>query len=478
MCGIVLLSGPQAAARLPQCMSRLQHRGPDDQGVWLSGDLALGFTRLSINGDLSVGRQPYLHGDLVGATNGEIYNHRVLRDTYGLEPSESDTQIILPLFEQIGPRVIDELDGFYSAVILRRSVRDVICLRDHIGKKPLFVGRSSSELFITSELKILDECDWFKLIPLGVSRVDLDTGSVEQVVSHRTTAVESSLEKLFERAVLKRIPNPDQPVGVFLSGGLDSSLVAAYASRFREDAVYFTLGNASGLDRQAVNQVVEALGLRNVRAIPLPKTGHIPELVRAVVCATESFNPSIVSNGLSTYLLASAARSEGIKVVLTGEGADELFGGYHSFFEEESWQEVRSQLISDMHFTELRRLDLSCMAHSVEPRCPFLDRDIRAFSDGLSFGQMYDGDENKVALRRCFEGALPAEILHRRKTSFDVGSGIRGEVVRYLQRNGRSERDELKEVWEQLFDCDASEPYFSSYPVFDAAIDRRGETHR
>lgn len=299
-----------------------------------------------------------------------------------------------------------------------------------------------------------------------------------RVAAHRPVVPEQDLRAAFERAVRKRMPSPDQPVGVFLSGGLDSSLVAAFASRLRDDITYFTLGNPQGPDRQAVDAVAAALGLVDVRAVPLPQPASLPGLVRAVVHATESFNPSIVSNGLATYLLAQAAHDAGIKVVLAGEGADELFGGYHTLHEQDPWLEVRRQLIDDMQITELRRLDMSCMAHSVEPRCPFLDRSVRAISDGLGFRELYDGGENKVALRRSFEGVLPPETLHRRKTSFDVGSGIRGEVVRYLRQNGRSEREELRQLWGELFPYESSEPYFHVYPIFDTAIDRRGETHR
>ncbi len=478
MCGIVMLSGPSAAARLPECMNRLRHRGPDDLGTWSEGDLALGFVRLAINGERAVGHQPHQHGDLVGAINGEIYNHRELRRLYDLKSSECDTDVILPLLARKGPRSIDDFDGFYSAVVLQPHTQELLCLRDHMGKKPLFVGQSSTEVFITSELKALDECEWFNLLPRGVSKVDLDTGTVVQVASHRSVIPELGLAAAFERAVHKRMPSSRQPVGLFLSGGLDSSLVAAFASRLRDDITYFTLGDAEGPDRQAVDAVVAALGLVDVRVVPLPEPERIPALVRAVVYATESFNPSIVSNGLATYLLAHAAHEACIKVVLTGEGADELFGGYHSFKEQDPWREVRNQLIDDMQFTELRRLDMSCMVHSIEPRCPFLDRSVRSISDSLGFRELYDRGENKVALRRGFEGVLPHEILHRRKTSFDVGSGIRGEVVRYLRRNGRSERDELRQVWAGLFRHGGSNPYFHAYPVFDAAIDRRGEAHR
>ena len=478
MCGIVLLSGPHAAARLPECLNRLQHRGPDEQSMWFAGEVALGFARLAINGDQTTGHQPHHYGELVGAINGEIYNHSVLSKEHGLGSSECDTQVVLPLFERNGVRIIDDLDGFYAAVILRQSDREVICLRDYMGKKPLFVGRSSSEIFITSELKIFDGCDWFKMLPRGAARVDLETGDIVQLATHRSIMPGENLALIFENAVRKRMPSPEQPLGVFLSGGLDSSLVAAFASRIREDVTYFTLGNANSNDHQAVKSVLEALGLRDVRMVPLPESKQIPELVRAVVHATESFNPSVVSNGLATYLLAKAAQDAGIKVVLTGEGADELFGGYHTFREQYSWREIRETLIDDMQLTELRRLDLSCMAHSVEPRCPFLDRTVHAFSNQLNFSQMYEADYNKVTLRRCFEGVLPPDILLRRKMSFDVGSGIREEVVRYLRQNGRREREVLKKIWEQIFAHNASHPYFHAYPVFDEAIERRGMTHR
>jgi len=442
------------------------------------GDVALGFARLAINGTSTDGHQPHQFADLIGAVNGEIYNHLELARAFGLPQSSCDIGVVLPLLERIGSRLIDDLDGFYAAVVLRHGSDKAICLRDHMGKKPLFVGRSGTELFVVSELKVLDEVEWFEFLPLGVSEVDLRTGEVSIVAEHRPIVPEQDLLPLFEDAVRKRVPSDDQPVGVFLSGGLDSSLVAATVSRLRDDAVYFTLGDADGPDRQAVDEVVRALGIRDMRNVELPPVHRIPDLVRAVVRATESWNPSIVSNGLATYLLARAAHAAGIKVVLTGEGADELFGGYHSCREEDPWRAVRRQLIADMQFTELRRLDLSCMAHSLEPRCPFLDRAVRGFSDGLPYGEMYDDTENKVGLRRRFEGVLPIQVIHRRKTSLDVGSGIRGQVVRYLRRNGKTEREELLALWQELFSFDASAAYFHAYPVFDAVIDLRGATHR
>ncbi len=478
MCGIVFLAGPRAKARIYGCVERLQHRGPDDQSVFTEDDLALGFARLAINGAGALGRQPFGYGDLIGVVNGEIYNHAALRASYSLEPNPCDTDVVLPLVARLGPQVIDALDGFYASVVVRRSVREVLCLRDHMGKKPLFVGCSEGEIFIASELKAFDDVTWFEPLPRGISTVDLKTGRAVQIAEHQAVIPRHDITRLLEEAVRKRIPGAGQPLGVFLSGGLDSSLVAAFVSREREDAIYLTLGDPGSPDREAVEKLAGLLRLKDVRFVPLPKRERVPEYVRRVVYATESFNPSIVSNGLATFLLAEAARGAGIKVVLTGEGADELFGGYNLFGPEDPWREVRAKLIDDMHLTELRRLDMSSMAHSVEARCPFLDRAIRGFSDGLPFQGLYDGGENKVTLRRGFEGVLPPELLHRRKTSFDVGSGLRGEVVRYLRRLGRSEREELHDIWKKHFAFEDTAAYFQAYPVFDRLIDRRGESHR
>lgn len=478
MCGIVLLHGPNASRRLPESLNRLLHRGPDDYNTYCQGNTALGFSRLAINGVKGEGHQPFQHEDFIGAFNGEVYNQSSLTNIHGLAPSTCATSVILPLLKRLGPRVIDLIDGFYSGVAYQITASEVFCLRDHMGEKPLFVGRSGSELFITSELKAFDSIDWFKLLPRGASRICLSTGQVTTLASHSMNHVEGKVTDIFERSVLKRMPRHDQPMGVFLSGGLDSSLIAAVVSKLRTDVTYFTLGNEKSSDLEAVRRIIKELGLNDVRVIPLPSYNQLPGLLESVVYATESYNPSIVSNGLATFLLAQAAHQAGIKVVLTGEGADELFGGYHYFGKDSPWKETREQLINDMQFTELRRLDMSCMAHSVEPRCPFLDVEMRSYSDQLDFDEMYSGNQNKIALRRAFVSVLPGEILNRSKTSCDVGSGIRGQVVRYLRRNGLTERRELQAIWQQIFPHRAEAPFFHSYPAFDEAIDRRGETHR
>lgn len=492
MCGIVVLQGPNANQRLPACLQRIRHRGPDDCQHYQHQDIAFGFVRLAINGQEQDGRQPLLWNNMVGLFNGEIYNHRILIQQYQLAvDGQCDSQVLLPLFSQKNLAVIDELDGFFSAVIYSKTTKKLYSLRDHIGKKPLYIGRSESELFITSELKALESITWFRALPLGATQINLATTEIKnfrphkspilvgvQKEQHTSQNVHHHLRETFTKAVIKRLPPTNTPVAVFLSGGLDSSLVAAIATQYRQDCIYFTLGHKASPDREKVDQLIKELNLRHWHCIDLPAPEQLPQLIAAVVYATESYNPSIISNGLATYLLAQAVRKQGIKVVLSGEGADELFGGYYPYLSPEKWRLIRGQLIHDMPFTELRRLDLCSMAHGIEVRCPFLDARVKALADSLPFPQYFANNANKISLREAFASSLPEYILHRPKTSFDVGSGLRSMVVRFLRRNGRTEREELLSIWKQCFTYDHQHPYFSHYPVFDHGIDQRREVHR
>lgn len=461
-----------------EALVKIGHRGPDQSSIWELDDVSIGFVRLQITGSFDEGNQPQILHNKTIATNGEIYNSERLINRYRLPYFACDIDVILPLYHRIGGKIVSELDGFYSSVIFDHVEGTVTCLRDHIGKKPLFAGRASGHVFIVSELKAFDSVDSFEEIPLGVSVVDLKNGTTHQTTTVPLLPTRRTLQEIFVDAVEKRIPPVGQPFGVFLSGGLDSSLVASIVSRSRPDAVYFTLSGDTNQDGQSVEEVISFLGLKNIRRVQIPDAEDLDALIPAVVQATESFNPSIVSNGLGTFLLAQAAREEGIKVILGGEGADELFGGYHSFHSASGpWKSTRTRLIEDMHRTELRRLDLASMAHSVEVRCPFLDREMRAFSDMLTHEEMYNISANKYVLRNTFTGFLPDSILMRKKTSLDVGSGIRAMVVSYLHREGASERDALRRLWLERFDYDPAHPYFSEYPVFDHLIDRRGGEH-
>ncbi len=472
MCGIALLVGRELE-ELDETLQRLAHRGPDEQDCWSNDSLSIGFVRLAIN-DEEYGAQPYLFKDYVGAFNGEIYNYSELLKSYNIKlHSKCDTHCILPLFDLLGTAILGKLDGFYSGIIYNKKRQCLYLLRDYIGKKPLFHGMSEGRLFVVSELKAVQSIQWFKHVPKGLSSLDLNTGELKVIAKHSVKSKsKANLYKIMERSVLKRIPH--QHFGIFLSGGLDSSIIAALAQPLDRDITYYTLGNADNVDTRAVKELAQELNISKVSYIPLPKEEELSSLIREVVYATESYNPSIVSNGLASYLLAREARRDNLKVVLTGEGADELFGGYYPYLSPRELVDKRSELIAYMHRTELRRLDSCTMAHSIEARCPFLDQELKGLSDSLAHEDIYADGENKVILRKCFEKVLPKDILRRKKTSFDVGSGIRKLVVEHLTKEGRSEIESLRLIWESLFAYKTNNPYFYSYPSFDAAIARRG----
>lgn len=483
MCGIILLSGPEAQNRLPQILAKMQHRGPDSQRSWSSesGKLAIGFSRLAINDSSEKGNQPYHHKNLVGAFNGEIYNFKSLIKEFGLPPDiECDTHVVLPLYAKISQEILTKLDGFYSGVIYDTSTENTILIRDHIGKKPLFYGVSGTEIFVSSELKVFDEISWFEHVPLGISRLDFKSASLTYSRKHKLLKLQRgyTLVAALTKAVAKRLPAPEQPTGLFLSGGLDSSIITTISQQIRNDIVYFALGNNDSNDIKMVQLLADHLNLQRVRYIPLPTPEQMADLIRKIVRATESYNPSIVSNGLATYLLAAAANSEGIKVVITGEGADELFAGYHKYLPEDEWRVIQTALLNDMHFTELRRLDLCSMAHSVEARCPFLDKEVRVIAQNMPFKDYYYAGTNKAALRNLFADLLPTQIVSRPKTSFDVGSGIRAMVLNHLSKSGKSEKEALRDIWLQEFNFHPEHTYFHSYPTFDEAISKRGAKHR
>lgn len=477
MCGIVVIIGN---GNIENALNKIKHRGLDSTKIVYSENVAIGFNRLAINDKTDKGIQPFEFSDLIGVFNGEIYNADELRNEFSIEKnSNSDTEIILPLFEKLGSSVIHHLDGFYSGVIYDKKNKQTFLLRDYIGKKPLFFGNSNNDSFIVSELKAIDFIDDFKIVPKGFS--ELKNGVINLLEKHQIPFTsKDALKKTLVEAVKKRIPKNEKQFGVFLSGGLDSSIIASIVAKYADNVIYYTLGNTD--DLSYVTLLAKQLNLK-IKTVELPKPNELSELIDKVVYHTESYNPSIISNGLATYLLSQEAHKDGLKVVLSGEGADELFCGYPISKKATDWFEKRVELIENMHFTELRRLDLSSMAHTIEIRCPFLDKNVFAASNECLQNDLIETKngnlQGKKILRELFFDELPKAIAERNKVSFDVGSGIRKLVVEHLTKSNYSEKKSLKTVWVKHFPANLSdEKYFHSYPTFDKAIATRSTAHK
>lgn len=492
MCGLICAWGPDNESIVKNGLVKLQHRGPDGAAFHQLGELCLGFTRLSINDHTKTGMQPINWGDLWGVFNCEIYNYQDLRTEYAISKAAgSDAAVILPLFLKKPVEFLNQLRGFFSGVIYDAKNIHLYTIRDAVGQKPLFLARSGETHILTSELKSCPKLDSFEEVPLGLCHISLEDGEINQLAVSITVPAHSknkSLANCLFQSVNMRTRSQDSAAfGVFLSGGLDSSIIAALVNETeaKENARYYFIDDASSQDTAFAKEVLSFLKIPNsqLKPISLPSQSEIRKLVEQVVYHTESYNPSIISNGLGSYILSRAASKDGLKFALGGDGADEVFCGYFDFKPHEDWARSRDRLLLDLPRTEMRRVDMASMANSIEVRCPYLDAAVLQFADGLKFEAFYDVSEEppirKLVLREAFKHKLPASITSRRKLSFDLGSGLQRLVYSLCTANGDTETQYLQSIWREHYQATLGglieDPFFHSYPAFDKYITRRGE---
>jgi asparagine synthase (glutamine-hydrolysing) len=458
MCGIVGIyeesdapgEAPEALGR--RMLERLSHRGPDGEGEASVGDAWLGHRRLSIV-DLEGGAQPLHTRDrswwLVG--NGELYNHaRVREDLADADfRTASDNEVALHLIDGEGPAALSRLRGMY-AFFASSSDGDCIAARDPVGVKPLFWARRDGLVVFASEVKAFDR-EWqpdVELFPPGHywapeegltefrAPVSEDLAYVAQVDPPKApgSPVPNDLRRLIRDSLVSAVEREmmaDVPVGIFLSGGLDSSLIAAIAARSarrRGQTLHtFAVGTADSPDLAAASRVAAELGTEHHERVYQPE--ELRRLLPDVIRSIESYDPSLVRSALPNYLLADLA-AQSVKVVLTGEGADELFAGYEYVRAIADHGELHDELvrtIEELHSLNLQRCDRVTMAHGLEARVPFLDLDMIAVGVALpaEWKLAGPGQAEKRLLREAFAGWLPEEILWREKAQFGDGSGAR-----------------------------------------------------
>jgi asparagine synthase (glutamine-hydrolysing) len=453
MCGIAAvhdLSEHPDPARLADgaalgedMLSRLHHRGPDGHGSRVVGRTWLGHTRLSIV-DLDGGRQPL--ADAAGrrwvVANGEIYNHEELRDRLGGPfRTSSDSEVVLHVLGALGTAGIHDLRGMWAFCVADEDGRAWLG-RDPLGVKPLYWARHDGRVLVASELRAfpVEVRPSVEEFPPGHVWTDTEglhryvdlhedplggAGPVAPGFTSREDARRAIRDTLVT-AVRERMM-ADVPVGVFLSGGLDSSVVAAILARSSQPGSVvhsFAAGTAGSGDLLAARVVADALGLEHHERVYTDE--DVVAVLPAVVEATESYEPSLVRSAVPNFLLAETA-AQHVKVVLTGEGADELFAGYHHL-RELSEDDLRAALVDGveaLHHLNLQRCDRVTMAHGLEARVPFLSREMLAVAQRVPIAWKLlgeDGQEKRL-LREAFEGWVPEEILWRRKEQFGDGSG-------------------------------------------------------
>lgn len=450
MCGIAAIHGDSDVFTGLRMLDRLAHRGPDEDGSVEVGGNWLGHCRLSIV-DVAGGKQPLTNatGDLTMVGNGEIYNHEALRASLpGTEfTTNSDNEVALHLYEQRGPDAFTELHGMYAFVIAGDDGR-FVAARDPVGIKPLYWARRNGQIQFASEMGAFDKT-WQSDIEIfppghywtpegGLVQFATPIPHNKQDLEHFDgptepggpipDAILSRVREQLIRTVEGQMMG-DVPVGVFLSGGLDSSLVAAIAARWYErrgeKLKTFAVGLADSPDLAAARAVAEHLGTEHYERIYTAEDALevLPDVVRVI----ENYDPSLVRSAVPNYMLAKFT-AEHVKVVLTGEGADEIFAGYDyldEFATEEKLHTELVRIIEGLHNLNLQRGDRVTMAHGLEARVPFLEREMIELGLALPAGWKLAGEAQpeKRLLREAFDGWLPHELLWRKKAQFGDGSG-------------------------------------------------------
>lgn len=447
MCGIAAIFGNHSEEKIKEMIEKISHRGPDEEGIVRFNKLCLGHKRLSII-DLQTGRQPLANEaeNKHVVVNGEIYNHRQLRKelTHHKFRSNSDSEVIVHLYEDFGTSFVQMLDGMFAFILSDGGIPYVA--RDTLGIKPLYYGKEGDTIYFASELKALTGiCEEIHEFPPGCYWTPAENFQFYRKIEPQWVSKEwesQNLEQIchtlrikIEHAVQKRLMS-DVFLGVFLSGGLDSSLIAAIVQKAmgKQRLKTFCVGTKESSDLKAARQVASFLGTEHHEYIYDEK--EATEILQEVIYYLESFDPSLIRNAIPTFFVSRLAARH-VKVVLSGEGSDELFSGYSYLKQFRPGRELQRELlhlVRGLHNINLQRVDRMTMAHSIEGRVPFLDLDFIRYSIPLPPDlKLYQGIE-KWILRKAFHGYLPDEILWREKQQFAEGSGSVDILRNFVQQ--------------------------------------------
>ena len=458
MCGITALFGvkeqTEALRRQVLEMSkRIRHRGPDWSGIYAGGSAILAHERLSIV-DPASGGQPLVSpdGKQILCVNGEIYNHRSLRESLKDEyefQTGSDCEVILALYRKKGIDFLEDISGIYAFALYDLEKDQYLIARDQIGVIPLYMGRDEQgHVMVCSEMKGLEGyASSYEPFAPGhyywsgdgqMKRWYKRSWEDYDAVKDADASVEKLREAL-EKAVQKQLMS-DVPYGVLLSGGLDSSIISAIAKKYAAKRIEtdgtadawwpqlhsFAVGLKGAPDLSAARKVAEHIGTVHHEINYTVQEGL--DALRDVIYYTETYDVTTVRASTPMYLLSRVIKSMGIKMVLSGEGADEVFGGYLYFHKAPSaraFHEETLRKISKLYLYDCLRANKSLAAWGVEGRVPFLDKEFLdvAMSLNPAAKMAPDGVIEKKILREAFQDMLPKEVVWRQKEQFSDGVG-------------------------------------------------------
>ncbi|WP_282787304.1 asparagine synthase B [Flavobacterium croceum] len=458
MCGIVCAFELKQKSEIvrPQVLEMskiIRHRGPDWSGIFSNDKAILAHERLAIV-DPASGKQPLFSEDknLVLAANGEIYNHRELRKQFEGKynfQTQSDCEVILALYKEKGVDFIDEMNGIFGFALYDVEKNEYFVARDHMGIIPLYMGWDKyGTFYIASELKALEGyCSKIELFPPGHYLSSKDGKLVQwykrdwvdyDAVKDNETDIQK-IKVALEAAVHRQLMS-DVPYGVLLSGGLDSSITSAIAKKYAQkriesddvaEAWYpqlhsFAVGLEGSPDLAAAQKVANHLGTIHHEIKFTIQEGL--DAVRDVIYNLETYDVTTVRASTPMYLMARVIKSMGIKMVLSGEGSDELFGGYLYFHKAPNAREFHEETVrklSKLHMYDCLRANKSLAAWGIEGRVPFLDKEFMDVAMTINpQDKMINGERmEKWVLRKAFEDMLPESVAWRQKEQFSDGVG-------------------------------------------------------
>ncbi len=475
MCGILGVFGqsPTNKYNFEAMLSTLTHRGPDDTGIVRENNLTLGHQRLAIV-DVAGAHQPFESPDsqLHGICNGEIYNYQELRarfeSSYDFR-THGDSEVLLPLYQQFGSQLTNHLDGMFGFVV--SEGQEFMAARDPIGIKPLYYGTKGDLKFFSSEIKALvqytDEIQEFPqghYYQSGAGFFPYYHLPEESSFISDGSEVLDKIRVSLAKSVHKRLMS-DVPVGVFLSGGLDSSIIAALMAERLPQLHSFSVGLPHSPDLKAARKVAEHLG--TIHHEYVYTESEMEAVLPDVIYYLESYDPALVRSAIPCYFVSRLA-SQYVKVVLSGEGADELFAGYSYFADYDDAIALHRESISilkGLHNLNLQRVDRMTMAHSLEGRVPFLDIEFIALclsiDPTLKLHKTY-GIE-KWLLRKAFADKLPEVVVWRDKMEF--AQGCASSTILEDRANSAISQAELDEARRQGFPISTKEELFY-YQIF------------
>lgn len=431
----------------------LRHRGPDWSGIYSNDNAILVHERLSIV-DTENGAQPLYNQNKTNvlAVNGEIYNHKTLAKELNVDytfKTGSDCEIILPLYEEFGVDFIDKLQGMFAFILYNETDNSYLIARDHIGIIPLYTGYDAEgNFYVASEMKaLMPICKTVTEFPPG-HILDSRVGEIQRYYKRNwqkysaikdNTTSKVKLREALEESVKSHLMT-DVPYGVLLSGGLDSSLISAITQKFAARRIEdndlaeawwpkvhsFACGLEGSPDLLAAQKVADSIGTTHHSILFTEQEGI--DALKEVIYHLETYDVTTIRASTPMYLMARKIKAMGIKMVLSGEGADEIFGGYLYFHKAPNAQEFHEELnrkLDKLHMFDCLRANKSMSAWGIEARVPFLDKNFMDVAMRINPEDKMcgNGKMEKAILRSSFEGYLPKEILWRQKEQFSDGVG-------------------------------------------------------